>query len=212
MGGFNGGAARVTAPSSRQAGDRATERVHGTATWPVQLELSPDPMSSARCFYFNGWIIFWSAVNFKSQYDAAIISAFQTLKWNVWSCFKDGFHWNVKNTSGKTFLLAHSQVLCQEVQNRALTVTCGMYTPRPACLYGWGLHRAPRPWMQMYWTINTLGGEQVTPQQNSLNAVLGNSLKSSLRPVGSTGWQGGSESDFLPEPARVALRAAWAFH
>lgn len=139
-----GGLSDPQHPSSRQAGDRATERVCGTATWPVQLELYPDQMSSATRFYFNGWIIFWSAVNFKSQYDAAIISAFRTLKWNVWSYFKNGFHWNLKNTSGKIFLLVYSQVLCQEVKKWVLTVTWGMYIPRPACLYGWGLH-TPHP-------------------------------------------------------------------
>lgn len=68
----------------------------------------------------------------------------------------------------------------------------------------------PHPWLQMYWTINILRVEQVTLQQNSLNAMLGNSLKSSLCHVGSTGWQRGRESDFPPEPACAALHAkAW---
>lgn len=149
------------------------------------------------CFYFNGWIIVWSAVNFKSQYDAAIISAFETLKWNVWSCFQNGFHWNLKNTSGKTFLLAYSQVLCQKW---ALTVTWGMHIPRPIWLYGWGLHCSPLI-HDCRCTINIPRGEQVTLQQSSLNATLGKSLKSSVCHLGSTGWQ----RQWIRLPARASL-------
>jgi len=45
----------------------------------------------------------------------------------------------------------------------------------------------PRPWMQMSRTITILGGEQVTLQQNSLNAAQAKSLPPAPRLGGSPG-------------------------
>lgn len=61
------------------------------------------------------------------------------------------------------------------------------------------------------WTINILGGEQVTLQQNSPDTVLGNSLKSSLCLVGSTGCQRGGERAFLQGSPHCAPGSP-AFH
>lgn len=112
------------------------------ATWPLQLEPHPGRMRSPTGFYFNGWIMAWFAVNFASQYDAAIFPAFPAPKWDVWCYFKNGFHWNLVNLNGKTFLWAYSQVLCQEVPKWAFAVTQGMHcTPLgPVHLYWCGLH------------------------------------------------------------------------
>ena len=74
----------ASAIPSRGPGYRAVCRM---ATWPLQLEPHPGQRRSAAGFYFNGWIILWSAVNFASQYDAAISSVFPTPNWDAWSYF-----------------------------------------------------------------------------------------------------------------------------
>lgn len=138
------------------------------ATWPLQLEPHPGRMRSPTGFYFNGWIMAWFAVNFASQYDAAIFPAFPAPKWDVWCYFKNGFHWNLVNLNGKTFLWVYSQVLCQEVPKWAFAVTQGMHcTPLGQFIFTGGGCTPLWPWMLMHRTINTLRGEGTgdTPAQ-----------------------------------------------
>lgn len=49
--------------------------------------------------------------------------------------FLKWFPLEFRKHNGKTFLLAHSQMLCQGVKKLAFTVLQGMYAPKPAHLY-----------------------------------------------------------------------------